>query len=275
MTFAGAFPYGGPTGAVPASDVAGTTTLQGGGEGVEFFLTIDAPFVTRAIASFTDIGRILPSAGSGAIPISGGGVATIQLLKNGSVIDAGMGNLNFNPAPDVSFTITDSPAGQGNIALAYPGAGGNNGALYQPARADHAHAGSGNPTLMGTKSYDGSAGGGGPIAITSTSDFFPTQFNGTSPVLLSGVTYDIVCWGGLEVNAPSAGYLLLATFINTTVGAHIGEGTAGGERTLCPSLSLTVTGTGATIAYGFAVKVTTGSGSFNSGSVTFQAIPRY
>lgn len=266
-SFYGLFPYGTDGGPDDTSDTNGNQIAAGTGEGADWFLITDDQFTIRSLTSITEIVRVLAAGGSGAIPISGGGVATIILDKNGAIIDAGMTTLNFGN----EFGVTSAPAGQGNVSLGYAGSAGLFGTAVSPARSDHTH-----PAHYGavytTKSYDGRIT---QVSISGTTIATVSQYTvNSAAVLLNGVTYDCLIWGGVEALAPGSGYIFVCAHCNGSFGAQIGEGTVGESRTLFVSMAITIVGTGAAVSFGLASRVDVGSGELRSGSAVFVATPR-
>jgi hypothetical protein len=141
---------------------------------------------------------------------------------------------------------------------------------------DHSNAANGgalaarNPVVYVPFTYDGHAGG---VNVTNTGNAVPSQLASTF-TLLNGVVYDVMLTGAVEVGAPASDYIYVGGQISSVFGTVIGEGTAGGERTLFVTQGRTLTGTGAALNCGLNVKVGSGTGVFNSGSFLLTAIPR-
>ena len=314
MSFVGTFPYGTDGGTDVSPDVSGAVAVSGSLTGLDYWLTTDSYISVRSINSYTELKRITAAIGSGSIPISGGGQFVALILdKNGVAIDSSIGTINFVDP----LLPTSSPAGQGNVGLAYAGSAGNFGVGTFPARSDHAHTlpvfpagtivgttdiqtltlktlttptigdfsnaqhthGNGvqggalaglNPTVFSVRGYDGSVTA---IAVSNTVLANVTALTG-SPVLLNGVVYDCSIMCAIEASAPNTFYIGIAAQINAVAGTTIREGTVGGQRTLFAVFNAVLTGTGAIVSVGMQAFVTGGSGTLNSGSMLFTAIPR-
>lgn len=116
------------------------------------------------------------------------------------------------------------------------------------------------------------------VSVTSTTGSSVTWTDGsTSTTLLDGVTYDISAYATLLCRAPSGQTISIAPFINGTsnVSTYISTNVSADYVLLSNHSALPgVVGTGAAITNGLRVKVSSGTGSYLTGSILFTAVPR-
>lgn len=112
-------------------------------------------------------------------------------------------------------------------------------------------------------------------AQTITSTTGTTVGNLNTGILLAGVPYQVTMRTEMAANAPS-GFFIYAVARIEASGTNtdgMDTGTVNGERTLVAYDQKIVIGTGATINIAGRARVTGGSGSINSGLVSYRAIP--